>query len=366
MLLALLLLAAGHDPLVAVLEFNSTLKGADREELARSYFSDRVRRAALKAMPNARQMTRENMKLIAQTRGVDLAKCEGLCEVEIGQKLDADFVVSGDLRKLAGAFRLTLKLYDVQNGKLLASEEAAGEKSKQLLADLDRASADLFAPLRALAAAVPVAAPAAAEPVRAPAAAEGGCASAEECHRKALAPYQASQWEVAFPPSARGCELGDELLCIWTGFMLTNGKGTAPDPVRANKLFRKACAAGNREGCFRVAINLDNGRGEAKDEAKAAQLFAKACDLGHADACRNLAFDHRNGRGVAKDLPRANQLLRKACDGGNRMGCYSLALNFNNGQGVPKDDAKAAQLYAKSCELDYAPACHELGISSHD
>jgi cyclophilin family peptidyl-prolyl cis-trans isomerase/TolB-like protein len=147
MLLALLL-AASQSPLVAVLEFNSTLKGAEREDLDRAYFSDRVRRAALKALPGVRLMTRENMQVLAQSRGVDLEKCEGLCEVEIGRQLDADYVISGDLRRLAGAYRLTLKLYDVRGAQLLASEEATGEKGRALLADTDRATAELVAPLR--------------------------------------------------------------------------------------------------------------------------------------------------------------------------------------------------------------------------
>ena len=154
MLLALLL-AASQNPLVAVLEFNSTLKGAEREDLDRAYFSDRVRRAALKALPGVRLMTRENMQVIAQARGVDLEKCEGLCEVEIGQKLDADYVISGDLRRLAGAYRLTLKLYDVRAASLLASEEAMGEKAPALLTDTDRATADLLAPLKGTPRAVP-------------------------------------------------------------------------------------------------------------------------------------------------------------------------------------------------------------------
>ena len=154
MILGLLLAAAASPaPLIAVLEFNSTLKGAEREDLDRAYFSDRVRRAALKALPGVRLMTRENMQVIAQSRGVDLEKCEGLCEVEIGQKLDADYVISGDLRRLAGAYRLTLKLYDVQGGQLLASEEAAGEKAPALLTDTDRATGDLLAVLRPRAAA---------------------------------------------------------------------------------------------------------------------------------------------------------------------------------------------------------------------
>jgi TolB-like protein len=147
MLLALLL-AASPQPLVAVLEFNSTLKGAEREDLDRAYFSDRVRAASLKGLPGVRLMTRENMQVIAQSRGVDLEKCEGLCEVAIGQKLDADYVVSGELRHLAGAYRLTLKLYDVGKAQLLSSEEAAGEKPPALLTDTDRATTALLKPLR--------------------------------------------------------------------------------------------------------------------------------------------------------------------------------------------------------------------------
>ena len=44
-----------------------------------------MRQAALRALPELRLMTRENMEVIAKSIGVDLAECEGECEVVTGR-----------------------------------------------------------------------------------------------------------------------------------------------------------------------------------------------------------------------------------------------------------------------------------------
>ena len=53
--------AGGQPEMVAVLEFKSALKGADREALDAGYFIDQVRAAVCKARPGARVITRENV-----------------------------------------------------------------------------------------------------------------------------------------------------------------------------------------------------------------------------------------------------------------------------------------------------------------
>src|SRR5439155_6489654 len=113
--LAALLLAAGAEPkkaLIAVLEFSTKLDAAARADADPGYFSDVVRSQALDELPDARLMTRENMLVLIQASGKDLASCEGECDVETGRKLGADYVVSGELLKVGTSFKLDLKMHD--------------------------------------------------------------------------------------------------------------------------------------------------------------------------------------------------------------------------------------------------------------
>jgi hypothetical protein len=79
--------------LILVLEFNNKLPKPERSTVDRGYLADRVRRSVLRGLPKAHILTRENVTALAQSRGLRLEDCEGLCEVELGRTLDADLVV---------------------------------------------------------------------------------------------------------------------------------------------------------------------------------------------------------------------------------------------------------------------------------
>src|SRR5712692_649046 len=146
-MLIALLVAAGE--LMAVLEFNNKRKGAVHDTIDRGYLADHVRAAALKALPGLRLMTRENIEVMAQANGVSLAECTEQCEVEIGRKLGADLVVSGDLLRVGSAFKLSLRMHDAHEARLLAAAEASGADADALVQSLDRAAQELLAPLQA-------------------------------------------------------------------------------------------------------------------------------------------------------------------------------------------------------------------------
>jgi hypothetical protein len=134
--------------MVAVLEVRSSLAGKDKEELQRGYFSDQVRRLALKSLPALRVVSRENIAVLAQAQGLDLEQCEGLCAVETGRKLSADLVVSGTLLKMGSFYKLTLELHDTHSGEMLASGQASGKSPDALLGETDAAITELLARLR--------------------------------------------------------------------------------------------------------------------------------------------------------------------------------------------------------------------------
>jgi hypothetical protein len=147
MIVCALLLAAAQPRLIAVLELQSKLKAAEREAVDRAFFADRVRHAALAALPGANVMTRENMEVLARAHGKDLAACEGECEVDTGRTLGADYVVSGDISRVGSQLAISLRLHDTAEGRLLAVEQALGKDADALLRDTDRAVAALFKPL---------------------------------------------------------------------------------------------------------------------------------------------------------------------------------------------------------------------------
>ena len=71
--------------LMAVLELTNKLKGADRESIDRNYFTDVVRRAALRAVPELNLMTRENMEVLAHNMGLSLEQCDEAQCVDTGR-----------------------------------------------------------------------------------------------------------------------------------------------------------------------------------------------------------------------------------------------------------------------------------------
>jgi hypothetical protein len=63
---------------MAVLDFNSKLRGPEHDLIDAAYFTDLVRAAALRVAPALRVMTRENTLVLLQASGKKLEDCETL------------------------------------------------------------------------------------------------------------------------------------------------------------------------------------------------------------------------------------------------------------------------------------------------
>jgi len=111
-------------PLLAVLELRNKLEGEQRKAVDAAYLTDVLRAAALETAPRLRVMTHENVLVLLQASGKTLEDCEGECEVDIGRKLGADLVVSGDILRFGSSFQLNLKLHDTHSGRLLSAQQA--------------------------------------------------------------------------------------------------------------------------------------------------------------------------------------------------------------------------------------------------
>jgi hypothetical protein len=129
---------------LAVLELRNKLKGRDAEALDLGYFADLARGAALRAVPSAQVMTRENLLVLLQSQGKKLEDCEGQCDVETGRMIGADLVVSGEALRIGSAFKLDFKLHETRSGRLLAQSVASGRSADELDAETQRTVLRLF------------------------------------------------------------------------------------------------------------------------------------------------------------------------------------------------------------------------------
>lgn len=136
-------------PFLAVLEFENRLGDSQESRDSRAYLTDVVRNRAKDLLPWLELITKENVVALLASQGKTLGDCqkEGECEVQTGERLGADYVVSGSLVLLGGELRLILKLHDTHTKGLLKGLNVPGKDVKELEANLPRAVDQLLAPL---------------------------------------------------------------------------------------------------------------------------------------------------------------------------------------------------------------------------
>jgi len=129
---------------LAVLDFKSYTDALKPEDVR--YFTDVVRGQVLKAAPALQVMTRENLLVLLQATGKDATACEGECEVDTGRRIGADAVISGEILKVGSHFKLSLKLHETREGRLLSTSVASGKSIDELDEGAQKAALDLIAP----------------------------------------------------------------------------------------------------------------------------------------------------------------------------------------------------------------------------
>src|SRR5713226_2455313 len=108
------------------------------------YFTDVIRQASLRMEPGLDIMTRENLLVLLSATGKKLEECEGECEVDTGRRIGADQIISGEIQKVGSKFKLTLKLHDTHEGRLLASSIGSGKSIDELDEGAQKAAEELF------------------------------------------------------------------------------------------------------------------------------------------------------------------------------------------------------------------------------
>ena len=127
---------------LAVLEFSGKALEAD----ALGAFADAVRGGAIDGLAgrDIKVMTRENMMVLLREMGK--SECvEGDCEVETARNIGAQFVISGSVVHIEGAYVVGLKLHETQQGDLLASETIQAKTQLQALSQLRQLGKEMVA-----------------------------------------------------------------------------------------------------------------------------------------------------------------------------------------------------------------------------
>lgn len=129
---------------IAVLNLGN---GANLTETEIVYLTDQIRGGALK-LDQRRYlvMTRENI-LEMLPPGVDLASCEGQCEVETGRNIGADYVATGEIIRFGQALKVSMRLYDTRTSALIGQASASAKEVDTLEQPVIRATGRLLRPL---------------------------------------------------------------------------------------------------------------------------------------------------------------------------------------------------------------------------
>jgi len=128
---------------VAVLELRNRA-GLTNDEA--DYLTDKVRDAASRSLANRGFLiiTRESMEELLPP-GTNLTECtDATCEVEIGRRVGADYIVSGEIIRFSGEYRINLKAHQCLSGAFLGSEAAKGQNLMNLEESISQVSTRLF------------------------------------------------------------------------------------------------------------------------------------------------------------------------------------------------------------------------------
>ncbi len=127
---------------LAVLELRNFARDLTHENA--QYFTDVIRQNALRLQGQLQVMTRENLLVLLESTGRKLDECEGECEVETGRRIGADQIISGEIQRLGTLYKISLRLHDTHDGRLLSSSIASGKSIEELDQSAQKAAEELL------------------------------------------------------------------------------------------------------------------------------------------------------------------------------------------------------------------------------
>lgn len=129
---------------VAVLEVENDLLGGARNQVNFPLLTDNLRKRVSKSGLGLLVMDRDAIFQILSANEKKVLECQANCEVQLGQILRSDYVISGRLGKQGSAFRLYLLMYRSQDGALLSDAVAVSDELASLDKKAAMASTDLL------------------------------------------------------------------------------------------------------------------------------------------------------------------------------------------------------------------------------
>jgi len=129
---------------VAVLEVENDLLGGARNRVNFQLLTDNLRKRVSKSGLGLLVMDRDAIFQILSANEKKVLECQANCEVQLGQILRSDYVISGRLGKQGSAFRLYLLMYRSQDGALLSDAVAVSDELATLDKKAAMASTDLL------------------------------------------------------------------------------------------------------------------------------------------------------------------------------------------------------------------------------
>jgi TolB-like protein len=129
---------------IAVLEFHNYagISSIDQEYLTDDIVRGEVRR--LLPLPKYNLMDKESMITHLRGLGIDLADCEGECEVDVGRNISVDYIITGNIWEVGSNYKITLKLYDIRSANRLDQKSAVGKTLSEVEGQLKKAVTGLL------------------------------------------------------------------------------------------------------------------------------------------------------------------------------------------------------------------------------
>jgi TPR repeat protein len=150
--------------------------------------------------------------------------------------------------------------------------------------------------------------------------------------------------------------------------MEESSEHTAPDPVRAADLYRRAAEKGHALAGLRYGLALSEGVGIKRDIAAAQRWLVQARQNGVPEAA--LALGDMAARTPASRDKAANERAVQAATSWYEVAAHAgvpsaqfkLANAYFAGAGVPRDAVQAQLWYSRAAQQGLPPAQHALGI----
>ena len=108
--------------------------------------SEQIRQGAVDVLPSAQYevITRDNVILYLKENGGSCDELSGECKITIGQKIDAQYMVFGELLKLEQKYILTIKLHDSATGQMISMSTVYGNSASDLTNNTRSEASNLF------------------------------------------------------------------------------------------------------------------------------------------------------------------------------------------------------------------------------